>query len=90
MSEPTHEAVSDYREFRKDGDGEKEIVRLRPMKIRNQMKPHAVFRGDKPRKGSTLTFTLENGVTYAGKVLAAETIDGETIVEFDGALEVTK
>lgn len=68
--------------------GARTDVTLRSMRVGMLMKPHAIFRGDKPRKGSTLTFTLGNGVTYAGKVLAAETIDGETIVEFDGPLSV--
>lgn len=61
-------------------------VRLIPMRVGNEMKPHARFKGDAPRKGSKLEFTLGNGVTYTGKVLAVTDLDGETLVEFDGPL----
>lgn len=61
-------------------------VRLTPMRVGNEMKPHARFKGDAPRKGSKMEFTLPNNVTYTGKVLAVTDLDGEQLVEFDGPL----
>lgn len=61
-------------------------VRLTSMRVGNEMKPHARFKGDAPRKGSKMEFTLANGVTYTGKVLAVTELDGEQLVEFDGPL----
>ncbi|WP_435170829.1 hypothetical protein [Falsirhodobacter sp. 1013] len=61
-------------------------VKLIPMRVGHEMKPHARFKGEAPRKGSKLSFTLDDGVTYTGKVLAVTDLDGDVLVEFDGPL----
>ncbi|MDB6454695.1 hypothetical protein [Falsirhodobacter sp. 20TX0035] len=61
-------------------------VKLIPMRVGNEMKPHARLKGEAPRKGSKLAFTLADGVTYTGKVLAVTDLDGDVLVEFDGPL----
>ncbi len=46
--------------------------------------PAVVVPGEAPRKGSTLRVTLENGVTYAGKVHATHDAPDGVLVETDG------
>ncbi|SMP32179.1 hypothetical protein [Shimia sagamensis] len=48
--------------------------------------PVAFFKGEVPPVDSTLKFTLENGVTYAGIVVEAVEADGEVMTEFKGGL----
>jgi hypothetical protein len=46
--------------------------------------PSVRIKGDPPRKGTTLNVTLENGVTYSGRVFGHEEADGATLVHFEG------
>lgn len=62
-------------------------VKLTSMKVGNEMKPHARYAGPAPRRGSRISFTLDDGVTYSGKVLDVTDLDGDVLVEFDGPLE---
>lgn len=49
--------------------------------------PAALYSGEKPSKGDTLKFTLNNGVTYSGVVLDATEADGQVLVEFRDGLK---
>lgn len=48
--------------------------------------PVARYKGEAPSVGDTLTFTLENDVTYSGKVSDATEADGEVLAEFKDGL----
>lgn len=51
--------------------------------------PALLIKGEAPRKGSTVRVTLENGVTYAAKVVGTTEADGETLVETEGLEPIT-
>ena len=65
-----------------------ENVRLdrMPMKTNQPCHPIARFKGDVPKPGDLLEFTLANDVTYVGTVSDATEVDGEVIAEFKDGL----
>lgn len=63
------------------------LIRM-PLEENKVSHPAALFKGSAPKAGSTVQFTLDNGVTYRGEVADAVDANGEVMVEFSGALEV--
>lgn len=57
------------------------LTRL-PMEENKPSHPAVMFKGAAPNPGETIEFTLENGVTYRGKVAEAAVADGEVFAEF--------
>lgn len=48
--------------------------------------PAAIYRGDKPSKGSKISLKMKNGTTYEGLVHDSTEADGEVLVEFRDGL----
>jgi hypothetical protein len=51
--------------------------------------PSLLIQGEAPRKGSTLSVRLENGLTYSARVHGSSEADGGHLVETEG-LEVVR
>ncbi|GAA6176939.1 hypothetical protein [Sulfitobacter pacificus] len=64
-------------------------LRIKPAKIGDMTTPCAFIKGDAPRAGTKITFTLK-GQTYSGIVATADEIDGETRVSFKDGIAATK
>lgn len=61
------------------------LARIRP----DDQHPVAIYRGTAPEKGKVIRITLDNGLTYSGKVADVTEADGEVMVEFkDGIAPV--
>lgn len=61
------------------------LTRL-PLKDNTPGHPVAMFKGQAPKSGECLEFTLENGVTYRGTVAEATEAAGEVMAEFADSL----
>jgi hypothetical protein len=48
--------------------------------------PAAIYEGETPSAGDKIKIKLDNGVTYAGTVHDATSVDGEVMVEFRDGL----